>query len=191
VLAKAAKDGSLLLVGDADFIADRFSVQVSNFFGNPIVQPINDNLAFILNATEFMAGSQDLIQIRSRGQVSRPFIRVAEMELRAARKFQEREQFLTQRLDEVKKKLDTLESQKQAGQKLVLTPSQIQEVKRFRGEEAQVRGELREVRKVLRQDIETLGNVLLAVNLLFVPVIVMVFGFVVIARRSSRRGGSR
>jgi ABC-type uncharacterized transport system involved in gliding motility auxiliary subunit len=113
------------------------------------------------------------------------------MELRAARKFQEREQFLTQRLDEVKKKLDTLESQKQAGQKLVLTPSQIQEVKRFRGEEAQVRGELREVRKVLRQDIETLGNVLLAVNLLFVPVIVMVFGFVVIARRSSRRGGSR
>jgi ABC-type uncharacterized transport system involved in gliding motility auxiliary subunit len=191
VLAKAAKDGSLLLVGDADFIADRFSVQVSNFFGNPIVQPINDNLAFILNATEFMAGSQDLIQIRSRGQVSRPFIRVAEMELRAARKFQEREQFLTQRLDEVKKKLDTLESQKQAGQKLVLTPAQIQEVKRFRGEEAQVRGELREVRKVLRQDIETLGNVLLAVNLLFVPVIVMVFGFVVITRRSSRRGGSR
>jgi ABC-type uncharacterized transport system involved in gliding motility auxiliary subunit len=191
VLAKAPKEGSVLLVGDADFIADRFSVQVSNFFGNPIVQPVNDNLAFILNATEFMAGSQDLIQIRSRGQVSRPFTRVADMQSQAARKFQEREQFLTQRLEEVKKKLESLETQKQSGQRLVLTPAQVQEVKRFRAEEARVRGELREVRKVLRQDIETLGNVLLAVNLLLVPLLVMACGFVVIARRSSRRGGGR
>jgi ABC-type uncharacterized transport system involved in gliding motility auxiliary subunit len=191
VLAKAGKEGSLLLVGDADFIADRFSVQVSNFFGNTIVQPINDNLAFILNAVEFMAGSQDLIQIRSRGQVSRPFTRVADMQLQAARKFQEREQFLTKRLEDVKKKLDTLESQKQSGQKLVLTPAQVQEVRQFREEEARVRIELREVRKVLRQDIEALGNVLLAVNLLLIPIVVTVCGFVVIARRSRRRGGAR
>src|SRR5579863_9528678 len=150
VLAKADKDGSILLIGDGDFIADRFSVQVSNFFGNQVVQPINDNLSFILNAIEFMAGSQDLIQIRSRGQVSRPFTRVADMQLQAARKFQEREAFLQQRLDDVKKKLESLEGQKQAGQRLVLTPAQVDEVRRFREEEAQVRGQLRDVRKVLR-----------------------------------------
>jgi len=191
VLKQAAKENSILLVGDADFIADRFSVQTTNFFGNAIVQPINDNLAFILNAVEFMAGSQDLIQIRSRGQVSRPFTRVADMQLQAARKFQERERFLTLRLDEVKKKLETLETQKSSGQKLVLTPAQVQEVQRFRDEEAQVRGELREVRKVLRQDIENMGNVLLAINLLLVPLIVMATGFVVIVRRGRRRRGLR
>jgi ABC-type uncharacterized transport system involved in gliding motility auxiliary subunit len=166
-------------------------VQTANFFGNAVVQPINDNLAFILNAVEFMAGSQELIQIRSRGQVSRPFARLADMQLQAARKFQEREQFLTQRLEEVKKKLTSLEGQKQEGQKLVLTAAQVQEVKRFREEEARVRGQLREVRKVLRQDIENLGNVLLAVNLLAVPLIVSACGFVVILRRGRRRGGSR
>lgn len=191
VLARAAHEGSIMLIGDADFIADRFSVQTSNFFGNVITQPINDNLSFILNAVEFMAGSQDLIQIRSRGQVSRPFTRLANMQLQAARKFQEREQFLTQRLDEVKKKLEVLQSQKQEGQKQVLTPAQLQEVRRFRGEEARVRGELREVRKVLRQDIETLGSVLLAVNLLVMPLLVAAGGFVVILRRGRRRGGRR
>jgi ABC-type uncharacterized transport system involved in gliding motility auxiliary subunit len=191
VLARAAQEGSILLVGDADFIADRFSVQTSNFFGNIVTQPINDNLSFILNAAEFMAGSQDLIQIRSRGQVSRPFTRLANMQLQAARKFQEREQFLTQRLDEVKKKLETLQSQKQEGQKQVLTVAQLEEVRRFRGEEAQVRAELREVRKVLRQDIETLGSVLLAINLLAMPLLVAAGGFVVILRRGRRRGGRR
>jgi ABC-type uncharacterized transport system involved in gliding motility auxiliary subunit len=191
VLATAEHDGSILLIGDADFVADRFSVQVSNFFGNTIVQPINDNLAFILNSIEFMAGSQDLIQIRSRGQVSRPFTRLADMQLQAARKFQEREQFLTARLEDVKKKLDALESQKQPGQKLVLTGAQLDEVKKFREEEARVRIDLREVRKVLRQDTENLGNVLLAVNLLLVPLIVAGWGFVVILRRGRRRGGLR
>lgn len=191
LLAKAAREGSVLLIGDVDFIADRFSVQTSNFFGNVITQPINDNLSFILNSVEFMAGSQDLIQIRSRGQVSRPFTRLANMQLQAARQFQEREQFLTNRLEDVKKKLVTLESQKQEGQKLVLTPAQVLEVKRFREEETRVRSQLREVRKVLRQDIETLGNVLLAVNLLIMPLIVSVCGFVVILRRGRRRGGSR
>jgi len=191
LLAKAAREGSILLIGDVDFIADRFSVQTSNFFGNAVTQPINDNLSFILNAVEFMAGSQDLIQIRSRGQVSRPFTRLANMQLQAAKKFQEREQFLTNRLEEVKKKLVGLESQKQEGQKLVLTPAQMQEVKGFREEEARVRGQLRDVRKVLRQDIENLGNVLLAINLLVVPLIVSACGFVVILRRGRRRGGSR
>jgi len=191
VLAQAAQAGSILLVGDADFVADRFSVQTSNFFGNIVVQPINDNLSFILNAVEFMAGSEDLIQIRSRGQVSRPFTRLADMQLQAARKFQEREQFLTQQLEGVKKKLESLQSERQDGQKQVLTTAQLQEVRRFRGEEARVRAELREVRKVLRQDIENLGSVLLAVNLLAMPLLVAAGGFVVILRRGRRRGGRR
>lgn len=185
--ARGDQETSVLLVGDADFIADRFSVQVVNFFGNQVVQPVNDNLNFILNAVEFMTGSQDLIHIRSRGQLSRPFTRLQGLQAQAAAKYQQQEQLLSKRLEEVKKKLTELESQKQPGQKLTLSTAQLEEVNKFRREEARVRQQLREVRRVLRQDIDNLGNWLLAINLLAMPVVVAAAGSVVIVRRSRRR----
>jgi ABC-type uncharacterized transport system involved in gliding motility auxiliary subunit len=188
-LAQAARETSVLLVGDADFIADRFSVQTVNFFGNAVTQPINDNLAFALNAVEFMSGSQDLIQIRSRGQLTRPFTRVLNLQARAAAQYQQQERLLSQRLEEVKRKLQELQNTKQPGQKLVLTAAQVEEVGKFRKEEARVHGQLREVRKVLRQDIENLGNILLTINLLLMPLLVAVLGVVVIGRRARRSGG--
>jgi len=185
--AAAERETNVLLVGDADFLADRFSVQMTNFFGNVVAQPINDNLTFALNAVEFMTGSQDLIQIRSRGQSFRPFTRVADLQVKAGIRYQEQERLLSQRLEEVKRKLTSLEQQKQPGQKLVLSPAQVEEVAKFRREEARVRQQLREVRKVLRQDIERLGNVLLAINLLLMPLAVAGIGFMVMLRRSQRR----
>ncbi len=186
-LAAAEQETSVLLVGDADFLADRFSIQLVNFFGNQVAQPLNDNLNFVLNAVEFMTGSQDLIHIRSRGQLSRPFTRLQELQVKAAVKYQQQEQQLSKRLEEVKRKVTELESQKQPGQKLVLSPAQLEEVNKFRREEAGVRTQLREVRRVLRQDIDNLGNWLLAVNLLLLPLVVAVAGFAVILRRSRRR----
>jgi ABC-type uncharacterized transport system involved in gliding motility auxiliary subunit len=186
-LAAAEKETSVLLVGDADFIADRFSVQVVSFFGNQVAQPINDNLSFVLNAVEFMTGSQDLIHIRSRGQLSRPFTRLQAIQVRAAVRYQLQEQLLSKRLDEVKRKLTELETQKQPGQKLILSPAQLEEVNKFRREEAQVRQQLREVRRVLRQDIDNLGNWLLALNLLLMPLVVAGVGVAVILRRARRR----
>jgi len=130
---------------------------------------------------------QDLIQIRSRGQLSRPFTRLQDIQVKAAVKYQQQEQLLSNRLDEVKKKLADLESQKQPGQKLAISPAQLEEVNKFRREEARVRQPLREVRRVLRQDIDNLGNWLLAINLLLVPAVVAGVGVAVILRRSRRR----
>ncbi|HUJ73277.1 MAG TPA: ABC transporter, partial [bacterium] len=187
-LTESAQPNSVLVVGDADFIADRFSVQQTNFFGNVITQPLNDNLAFLLNSIEYLTGNQDLIAIRSRGQGSRPFTRLAAMRLRAAQQYQQQENLLSQRLEQVKKRLQELENQKQEGQKLVLTPAQLKEVSQFRVEEISVREQLRKVRRLLRQDIESLGNVLLTINLLAMPLLVTVVGFFIILRRTRRRG---
>ncbi|MEL0329728.1 MAG: hypothetical protein VXB74_13840, partial [Deltaproteobacteria bacterium] len=55
----------------------------------------------------------------------------------------------------------------------------------FREQERQTRRELREVRKILRQDIEELGNNLLLANLLVVPGFVGLFGFLIYRHRTS------
>lgn len=189
-LGEAQAETSVLLVGDADFIADRFSVQRVSFFGNAVTQPVNDNLNLVLNAAEYLAGSQALIHIRSRGKFSRPFTRVQDLQQDAAERYLAEEQRLSDKLDEVKSKLNQIEQQRPQGEDLMLSQDQLEAVRQYRLEEQRTRQALRDVRKVLRQDIERLGNTLLAVNLLAMPLVVAGLGFVIIFRRTRRsRGG--
>jgi gliding motility-associatede transport system auxiliary component len=189
--AAAQAETSVVLIGDADFIGDQFAVQRVNFFGNIVTQPINDNLNLVLNATEFLAGNQALIHIRSRGKFSRPFTRLSELQAKAAVRYRAQEQRLSDKLDEVKQKLTELERQRPKGQDVMLSPAQLDALRQYRAEEQRTRHALREVRKVLRQDIEQLGNVLLTVNLLVVPLLVALTGFFIIFRRTRRSGGKR
>ena len=188
-LAQAERDTSVFIIGDADFLGDQFSVREVNFFGQRVQQPINDNLAFFLNTVEFALGNQNLINIRSRGQLSRPFTRVQELQAQAQRRYQQEEQKLSERLEEVRNKLKVLEGETGGGKQPILSPTIVDEIQKFRAEEQHTRSALREVRKVLRQDIESLGNRLLLINLLLVPVLVAIVGFVVILRRAKRKGG--
>ncbi|MDH5752552.1 MAG: Gldg family protein [Deltaproteobacteria bacterium] len=190
-LAKGEKEGMVLLLGDSDFISDRYAVRVVNFFGNRMVQPLNDNLNFLLNAVEFMVGGEDLIHIRSRGKFSRPFDKLEELQEQAAARFQEEEERLSQRLEQVKKNMRELEEQKKGSSRMLLSSEQITELNKFRVEESRTKRQLREVRKLLREDIESLGNVLLALNLLAVPLVVAILGFVVIYRRNYRNRGAK
>ena len=186
---KAEKETTVLLVGDADFLSDRYSVRQINFFGQPLRSPINDNLTFVLNAAEFMAGSQELIHIRSRGRFSRPFTRVDSLQKAAQVQFREQEQALTEKLQSSRKRLEQLEGEKGPTQSRLPSEAQLEEIKRIRMDLLDTRRKLRGVRKVLRQDIETLGNRLLVINLLALPLLVAIFGFITIYIRSKRSGG--
>lgn len=187
--AGGEQETSILIVGDSDFINDRFSVQQASFMGQGVTQPINDNLSFAINAAEFMTGSQELIHIRSRGKFSRPFERVAAIQLAAQQRYQQQEKKLEEKLREVREKLESLQQQRREGKEVMLTPAQVDEIKNYKLEEQRTRKALREVRKVLRQDIEELGNRLLLTNLLAMPLFVLIFGFVIITRRIRKSGG--
>ena len=187
-MAKAEKESSVVLIGDVDFISDQFSIQKINFFGNMVPQPRNDNLNFVFNAVDLLAGSQNLIHIRSRGKSSRPFTTVSAMLSEAAGKFAEEERRLSAKLETVKGKLEAIEKNTPKGQKIILTREQLDEIKSFRLEEERTKKELRKVRKNLRQKIETLGSNLLFGNLLAMPFLVALVGFLVIFRRSHKKG---
>ena len=163
-LNEAIESNSILLFSDVDFLSDQFSVQKINFLGQSIIQPTNDNLNLMLNATEHLSGNEALMNIRSRGRFSRPFTRLIAMQQRAQMRYQkgEEKQLLSQ-LDEVQQRLNSLlESAGEKGQKEVILPKNVQlEIEQFREEELQTRRKLREVRKILRQDIEKLGQRLL------------------------------
>lgn len=189
-LPEAMKSGTILVIADVDFASDTFSVQKMNFMGQIVVNLLNDNLNFIINAVEFFTGDDELMSIRSRGRFARPFTKVMELENQAQMRFQEEEIGLQQTLRAVQEKLAELEEHKDPNQKRLLTAEQQDEIKRFRTEEIETRKRLREVRKILRQDIESLGNWLLGLNMLLVPAIVALVGVVSYRRRIGNKAGS-
>jgi ABC-type uncharacterized transport system involved in gliding motility auxiliary subunit len=176
-LSESKESSTIILVADTDWLMDDYSVRRIRIPGLNAAEPLNDNLSFGSNSLEFLSGSQDLISIRGKGTSIRPFTVVRQMEVEANQKYQEQLVALEARISEVQKKLTDLQGKKTEGNRLVASPEVAKAIEDFRKQEAQMRAERRAIRKALREDIERLGNVLLAFNLLASPALLIGIGF--------------
>jgi ABC-type uncharacterized transport system involved in gliding motility auxiliary subunit len=175
-LKTSEKEGAVILVADADLLANDYSARAVNFFGRTLLQPINDNLNFTLNVAEQLSGNPALIGVRGRGKFDHPFDRVLAMERAAQERWQEEEEKLQQKLAAAQQRLNELQSAKSEDQQLVLSPAQKAELEKFRQERFETQRQLKEVRKNLRHSIEKLGLSLKVLNMAAVPVLVAAFG---------------
>ncbi len=187
-LRKSVNGINVVVVADADMLNDEFWVQVQNFLGTRIVVPTAANGTFVVNALEGLVGSNDLISVRSRGQYSRPFVEVAQIQQAAELRFREKEQELLNRLRATEDKLVELEQGKQGDEALILNEAQQRELAKFRDEKVRIRKELRDVRHQLRQDIDRLESWTKFVNIGLLPLIIGVGGVFAGVRRMNRRG---
>jgi len=178
---------NVIVVADVDLLTDRFWVRVQNFLGTRLVSPIADNGDFTVNAVENLTGSNDLIQLRSRGRFQRPFDRVIELRRDAEARYRAEEKELQAKLSDTERKLSELQQGKEGVESLILSDEQREELERFRDEQVSTRKELRLVRLQLNQDIESLGTGLKLANILGVPLAVMLFGLVSFAFRSNKK----
>ncbi len=176
-LSESKTSSTLFVIADTDWLFDDYSVRKFNFFGQTAAEPFNDNLAFAANTVEFLGGSQDLISIRSKGSSLRPFDVVRKMEAEAQKEYQSKLTELDNRLQQVQSKLTELQGKKGEGNRLVATPEMTKAIEDFQKQQAKIRGERREIRRALREDIDRLENRLLVVNLLATPLLVGAFGF--------------
>ena len=136
----------------------------------------NDNLNFVSNACEILAGSDDLIGVRSRGKFERPFTTVLELERHAQERWLAKERELSERVEATNRRLRELEQQKDASQRLIVSPEQEREIAKFKEERRKINRELKQVRKNLRADIEALGTTLKGINIFLVPLFVSIAG---------------
>lgn len=193
-LTVAKRPGIVFAVADADWIFDPFALQQVEIGGQPIVRPLNDNLTLLLNMVEFASGDPALISIRSRGQLQRPFVRVAALFEAARRSVSAEEQGLAQRIAEVERKI--AEIVREAGAKSVeqLPGTLRREIEAAQKEMLPVRRRLRDVRRQIREEVERLGRRLVAINLLAGPA--LAFGAAGLAalwrrRRRMNEGAAR
>jgi ABC-type uncharacterized transport system involved in gliding motility auxiliary subunit len=175
-LKNGKEKATLIIVADADMLADRFYVRSSRLLGFNIANTFNDNLNFLSNASEILTGSDDLIGLRSRGKFERPFTAVIELERRAQERWLAKEKELVRQVESTNRKLRELQQQKDASQRLIISPEQEAEIAKFKEEKRRINRELKQVRKNLRADIETLGMTLKVINIFLMPFCVSIAG---------------
>ena len=175
-LKESKTTSTLIVVADTDWLLDDYSVRRFNFLGVQAADPLNDNIYLSANSLEFLGGSQDLVSIRGKGTSLRPFTVVRAMEAAAQTKYQTQLTALEARLSEVQNKLNQLQGKAGETKSLVVSPEVQKAIEDFQKQEAGMRGERREIRRALREDIDRLENVLIVTNLLASPLLIGVCG---------------
>ncbi len=174
--ALAEGKGNVLLFADSDFLADDFCVRMMRTPFGSIPQLINENLTLFSNAMEQFAGREELIGVRSRGASDRPFTVVNELEAEATKKWQAREAAFQEELQQTQQRLSALQKEKKGGERFILSKEQQDEIVKLRKSQAETRKQLKNVRKELTSDIDSLGLRLKIINIALVPVLVVLFG---------------
>jgi len=176
-LKESKQDGVVVLIGDSDFIYDNFCVRMLPMFG--IAQPINGNLNLFQNIVEQLAGDSNLIGVRSRATILRPFTVVKQKEAEAQQRFQNEIVRLQSELEETQRQLNELQGQKEPGQRFFLSKEQQDKITEFRKKEADARKNLKQVRKDLRREIDSLENTLKWANIAGMPLLVSIAGLLI------------
>jgi ABC-type uncharacterized transport system involved in gliding motility auxiliary subunit len=187
VLKEAKSEGVVILVGDSDFAYDAIAGRAQQVLAQTVFVPSNGNLNFIQSSVEQLAGDSDLIGIRSRSSGNRPFVVVNKMEAAAQQKYQSKIDELEDNLNQARQKLAALQTSKQSDQKTLFSPEQQAEVKKFQENEATVNKELKQVRKNLRQEIDSLQSTVKWVDVAAMPLIVTLVGLTLALVKRRRR----
>ncbi len=187
-LAEAPEERQVLLVADADLLADRFWNEEERF--GPISlgrRLLADNGDFVANAVEMLLGDENLLSLRGRSRSERPFTVVQELERRAQAHYEREQRAIQEEIRQTEQRINELQREQGPSSELILSAEQRAELERLQEKLVDARRRMREVQHELRKDIERLGNDLFLLNLLAMPVVVVLASFLVSRRRRSRR----
>ncbi len=176
-LKETKADNTVVLFGDADMLYDQFTIRKQNFLGMMMQEPMNGNLTLAQNLVEQLGGDSNLISVRSRATVSHPFTRIQKMEARADEAFQSKIKEFEDSKRETQEKINELQRAKDPNQqRFVLSPDQQKELENLKKKAAETNMKLKEEKKNLAKEKESLQNTLKWTNILGMPAVVAITG---------------
>lgn len=182
-VTEAAEDCTVAVFADVDFISDMVAYQ-RTFIGS---MAIGNNGTLLLNTIDELRGSSNLISIRSRGNMRRPFIVVDSIEKQAERETANEEARINAEIVGFQNELNTIISSAKEGDEDIIGSSILQKKKDLEIKLHEAQRKLRNVKMKRRERIESLGNKLRNFNMLMTPVIILIIAIVLGIRRSIRK----
>ena len=189
-LNDAKKSMTAIIVADVDMLHQRFWLEVNESMGQRVMVPNANNGDFVVNALDYLSGSDALIGLRARGKSTRPFTLVQEIRKEAEQRFSDKEAQLQEKLVGAQNRLNELMSREADQSDTILQNNQKRAMEESRTEIVGIRTELRDVQHALRKDIERLESWMKFFNIAAVPLLLgiatLIFTVVGRMRRRSR-----
>ncbi|MDJ0835350.1 MAG: GldG family protein [Acidobacteriota bacterium] len=185
VPADQHQEARIMVFSDVDFISNQLAFQQS-FFG---LQAVGDNYKVLLNSIDFMLGARELMAVRSKENIARPFKVFDEIERRADADMLEEE-------NRIRTDIETFQTQLREKQGGISQKNAVLFQKKMGDEIAELNKKidegnkrLREIRKTKRSSLEGTESTVRFMIVALMPIIVCVFGlFTVFKRRTEKQG---
>jgi ABC-type uncharacterized transport system involved in gliding motility auxiliary subunit len=182
-LTESTGDCAVVVFADVDFISDRVAYR-QTFFGMTVV---GDNGALMLNAVEDLAGSGNLISIRSRGNFKRPFKVVDQIEIEAEAETSDEESKINAEIAGFQQELNQKLSSMKEGQDELIKTTILSEKRTLELKIAEAQKQLRQIKNKKRERIEKLGVKLRNFCTLPGPAVTLIIAIILGIRRSAMR----
>jgi ABC-type uncharacterized transport system involved in gliding motility auxiliary subunit len=174
---------AVVVFADVDFLSDLVAYQ-KTIFG---AAAVGDNAALLLNAIDAVSGSGDLIAIRSRGNYTRPFTRIDEIEAQEEAATEDKVAEVQAKIQGFQQKLNEIVNSAEAKDQALLESSVQREKRKLELEIRKAEAELQNFKRQKREKIDNIESKLSILNMALVPAMILVVAIVLGIYRSSRR----
>ncbi|MDF1752630.1 MAG: GldG family protein [Verrucomicrobiales bacterium] len=178
-LKESAKPGQVFLISDVDFIYDPICIRRQQIpgLGFEMVEPLNQNLTLVQNAIEQLSGDPDLINVRSRSTVRRPFTRQNEWLQEAEAKFSTELASFREKEKEAEARLGQLLAQSSGNLEKAIMSDEVQDqIKQLRKDAAEFSRKARELEKDVTRDFKRKQSFFKFINFLGMPIVIILAG---------------
>lgn len=178
-IKESAEGARIIVFSDVDLMSDMMAYQQA-FFG---MSPAGDNASLVFNAVDYLAGSQDLISIRTRGAYSRPFKVVDQIELEAEEATAVEMEAVNAKIKTYQDELKKLGGGVDSASKQLIENEALTKRRQLELDIRKAQKELRRLQAKRRERVEELGDRLQAWNMIAAPLIILLVAVILAAMR--------
>ncbi len=180
-------EATVMVFADVDFISDQVAFQNTPFGAIAL----NDNHKVLLNAVDYLFGSEELMKVRSKATIQRPFTLFDEIEAQADRQTQEREKELRAEIASFEEQLRDKQADLGASNAALFQKQVQDEVDQLNERINAANRELLEIRKAKRAALESEEANVRFATLGVMPMLILAFGLFLFFRRRMRDASAR
>ncbi len=173
-------EAAVVVFADVDFIHDQIAF-LQNPFG--IVQAANDNHKVVLNSIDYLLGSQDLMSVRAKSGIGRPFLRFDEIEAQAELDTLDRERQIREEIDSFQEELREKQGEITQRNAALFQRKLQEEVDELNERILDANRELRDIRKGRREALEREESMVRFAVIGWMPIVVLLLGLYRARRR--------
>ena len=185
-LTESEKTGTVILIADTDMISDQNAARVMSVGNGQQVEfpPPNGNLALVSNLIGYLAGNSNLLEVRSRGDNTRPFTEyerlTEETALAQRREFDE----LVEKRETALRQYNDIRQRQMNGEEVDASEAEL--VNNFTKEQTKANERIVELNRELRRGIDRLEASYKWINIALIPGLVILAAMIhLLIRRST------